>query len=125
MVRLPALRPRHAAGGKSAPSFAPIGPYLVTADEIIDPQNLDVELSLNGKTVQKSNTSDMIFSVVDIISYMTQFMKLRAGDIIATGTPSGVGMGMKPQRFLKAGDVMEVEVEGCGRQRQNTVNYAN
>ena len=109
--------------GKSAPSFAPIGPYFVTNDEIDDPQNLDVELSLNGKTVQKSNTSDMIFSVAEIISYMTQFMRLRTGDIIATGTPSGVGMGMKPQRFLKAGDIMEIEVEGCGRQRQNTVNY--
>ena len=109
--------------GKSAPSFAPIGPYFVTNDEIDDPQNLGVELSLNGKTVQKSNTSDMIFSVAEIISYMTQFMRLRTGDIIATGTPSGVGMGMKPQRFLKAGDIMEIEVEGCGRQRQNTVNY--
>ena len=109
--------------GKSAPSFAPIGPYFVTNDEIDDPQNLGVELSLNGKTVQKSNTSDMIFSVAEIISYMTQFMRLRTGDIIATGTPSGVGMGMKPQRFLKAGDIMEIEVEGCGRQRQTTVNY--
>ena len=109
--------------GKSAPSFAPIGPYFVTPDEIDDPQNLGVELSLNGKTVQKSNTSDMIFSVVEIISYMTQFMKLRTGDIIATGTPSGVGMGMKPQRFLKAGDIMEIEVERCGRQRQKAVNY--
>ncbi len=111
--------------GKSAPSFAPIGPYLVTSDEINDPQNLEVELSLNGKTVQKSNTSDMIFSVVEIISYMTQFMRLRTGDIIATGTPSGVGMGMKPQQFLKAGDIMEIEVEGCGRQRQNAINYAD
>ena len=109
--------------GKSAPSFAPIGPYFVTNDEIDDPQNLGVELSLNGKTVQKSNTSDMIFSVAEIISYMTQFMRLRTGDIIATGTPSGVGMGMKPQRFLKAGDVMEIEVERCGRQRQNAVNF--
>ena len=109
--------------GKSAPSFAPIGPHFVTNDEIDDPQNLGVELSLNGKTVQKSNTSDMIFSVAEIISYMTQFMRLRTGDIIATGTPSGVGMGMKPQRFLKAGDVMEIEVERCGRQRQNAVNF--
>ncbi len=109
--------------GKSAPSFAPIGPYFVTTDEIDDPQNLGVELSLNGKTVQKSNTSDMIFSIAQIISYMTRFMKLRTGDIIATGTPSGVGMGMKPQRFLKAGDIMEIEVERCGRQRQKAVNY--
>ena len=109
--------------GKSAPSFGPIGPYLVTADEISDPQNLDVELSLNGRIVQKSNTSDMIFSVIEIITYMTQFMRLRTGDIIATGTPSGVGMGMKPPQFLKAGDIMEIEVQGCGRQRQEAVAY--
>ena len=109
--------------GKSAPTFGPIGPYLVTSDEISDPQNLNVELSLNGKIVQKSNTSDMIFSVVEIITYMTQFMRLRAGDIIATGTPSGVGMGMKPQQFLKPGDIMEIEVQGCGRQRQEAVAY--
>ena len=111
--------------GKSAPSFAPIGPYFVTTDEIEDPQNLNIELSLNGETVQKSNTSDMIFSVAEIIAHMTQFMRLRAGDIIATGTPSGVGMGMKPQRFLRAGDIMEIEVEGCGRQRQNTIHYVD
>jgi 2-keto-4-pentenoate hydratase/2-oxohepta-3-ene-1,7-dioic acid hydratase in catechol pathway len=109
--------------GKSAPTFGPIGPYLVTSDEISDPQNLNVELSLNGKIVQKSNTSDMIFSVVEIITYMTQFMRLRTGDIIATGTPSGVGMGMKPQQFLKPGDIMEIEVQGCGRQRQEAVAY--
>ena len=110
--------------GKSAPTFGPIGPYFITADEIDDPQNLDVELSLNGKVVQKSNTSDMIFSIVEIISYMTQFFKLRTGDIIATGTPSGVGMGMKPQQFLKSGDVMEIEVQGCGRQKQTAVDYS-
>jgi 2-keto-4-pentenoate hydratase/2-oxohepta-3-ene-1,7-dioic acid hydratase in catechol pathway len=109
--------------GKSAPTFGPIGPYLVTRDEISDPQNLNVELSLNGKIVQKSNTSDMIFSVIEIIAYMTQFMRLRTGDIIATGTPSGVGMGMKPQQFLKPGDIMEIEVQGCGRQRQTAVAY--
>ena len=104
--------------GKSAPSFGPIGPFFVTSDEIPDPQNLNVELALNGNTVQSSNTSDMIFSVAEIITYMTQFMRLRTGDIIATGTPSGVGLGMKPQVFLKSGDVMDVEVQGCGRQRQ-------
>ena len=74
--------------------------------------------------MQKSNTSDMIFSIAEIISYMTQFMKLRTGDIIATGTPSGVGMGMDPQQFLKHGDVMEIEVQGCGRQKQSAVNYS-
>ncbi|TNF22841.1 MAG: FAA hydrolase family protein [Rhodobacteraceae bacterium] len=107
--------------GKSAPTFAPIGPWLVTADEVGDPQALDVSLKLNGETVQDSNTADMIFSVREIVSYLSQFMKLMPGDIIATGTPSGVGMGMKPQRFLKPGDVMEVTVEGLGTQRQETV----
>ncbi|MFW2542206.1 fumarylacetoacetate hydrolase family protein [Primorskyibacter sp. 2E107] len=107
--------------GKSAPTFGPTGPYLVTADEVGDPQNLRVSLDLNGETVQDSNTSDMIFSVREIVSYMSQFMELQPGDIIATGTPSGVGMGMKPQRFLKPGDVMEIEVHGLGRQRQTAV----
>lgn len=107
--------------GKSAPTFAPIGPYLVTADEVPDPQALRVTLDLNGETVQDSNTSDMIFTVAQIVSHMSQFMKLVPGDIISTGTPSGVGMGMKPPRFLKPGDEMEIEVEGLGRQRQVTV----
>ena len=107
--------------GKSAPTFGPTGPYLVTADEVGDPQNLRVTLKLNGDTVQDSNTSDMIFSVREIVSYMSSFMELRPGDIIATGTPSGVGMGMKPQRFLRPGDVMEVEVEGLGAQKQTVV----
>lgn len=107
--------------GKSAPTFGPTGPYLVTADEVGDPQNLRVTLKLNGDTVQDSNTSDMIFSVRQIVSYMSQFMELQPGDIIATGTPSGVGMGMKPQRFLRPGDTMEVEVHGLGMQKQTAV----
>jgi 2-keto-4-pentenoate hydratase/2-oxohepta-3-ene-1,7-dioic acid hydratase in catechol pathway len=107
--------------GKSAPSFGPIGPWIVTADEVPDPQALNLSLSLNGETVQASNTDDMIFSVREIVSYMSQFMLLRAGDIIATGTPSGVGMGMKPQRFLKPGDVMDLTIEGLGAQRQEVV----
>ena len=107
--------------GKSAPSFGPTGPWLVTADEVPDPQDLRVSLTLNGETVQDSNTSDMIFGVAEIVSYLSRFMRLVPGDIIATGTPQGVGMGMKPQRFLKPGDVMEVEVEGLGRQRQEAV----
>jgi 2-keto-4-pentenoate hydratase/2-oxohepta-3-ene-1,7-dioic acid hydratase in catechol pathway len=82
---------------------------------------LDLSLALNGETVQASNTDDMIFSVREIVSYISQFMLLRAGDIIATGTPSGVGMGMKPQRFLKPGDVMELAIEGLGTQRQEVV----
>jgi 2,4-didehydro-3-deoxy-L-rhamnonate hydrolase len=104
--------------GKSAPTFGPTGPYLVTADEVGDPQKLGLTLSLNGEVVQDSNTDDMIFGVAKIISYVSQFMKLVPGDIIATGTPSGVGMGMKPQRFLKPGDVMEIEVKGLGAQKQ-------
>lgn len=104
--------------GKSAPTFGPTGPYLVTADEVGDPQKLGLTLALNGEVVQDSNTDDMIFGVAHIISYMSQFMKLVPGDIIATGTPSGVGMGMKPQRFLKPGDVMEIEVKGLGAQKQ-------
>lgn len=107
--------------GKSAPTFGPVGPWLVTADEVGDPQNLDVTLTLNGDVVQDSNTSDMIFTVAQCISHMSQFMKLVPGDIIATGTPSGVGMGMKPPRFLRPGDVMEIEVQGLGAQRQDTV----
>jgi len=107
--------------GKSAPTFGPAGPWLVTADEVADPQNLKLSLSLNGETLQDSNTSDMIFSVAEIVAYMSNFMELRAGDIIATGTPSGVGMGLKPQRFLRPGDVMELQVEGLGSQRQGVV----
>ncbi|MGR3592096.1 MAG: fumarylacetoacetate hydrolase family protein [Limimaricola soesokkakensis] len=107
--------------GKSAPSFGPVGPWLVTADEIENPQALRVTLDLNGERVQDETTGDMIFTVAQIISHMSQFMKLMPGDVIATGTPSGVGMGMKPQRFLKPGDVMEIEVEGLGRQRQEAV----
>lgn len=107
--------------GKSAPSFGPTGPWLVTTDEVPDPQVLDLSLKLNGETVQDSNTNDMIFSVAEIVSYMSRFMQLQAGDIIATGTPSGVGLGMTPQRFLKPGEVMEVTVQGLGSQRQEAV----
>ncbi len=108
--------------GKSAPTFGPVGPWFVTADEVPDPQVLDLELSLNGETVQSSNTDDMIFSVRKIISYMSQFMELLPGDIIATGTPSGVGLGMKPPRFLREGDVMELTVQGLGTQKQTVTN---
>ena len=108
--------------GKSAPTYGPVGPWLVTRDEIADPQALDMELVLNGEAVQSSNTSDMIFTVHQIVSYMSRFMKLVPGDIIATGTPEGVGMGMKPQRFLKPGDRMEIEVKGLGRQDQTCVS---
>ena len=110
--------------GKSAPTFGPIGPWLVTTDEMPDPQVMRLWLSLNGKVVQDSSTSDMIFSVAKIVSYMSEFMALLPGDIISTGTPSGVGLGMKPPLYLKPGDVMELEVEGLGRQRQEAVAYA-
>ena len=107
--------------GKSAPGFGPVGPYLVTADEVPDPQALGVRLSINGEMVQDNFTSDMIFSVAEIISHMSEFMALVPGDVIATGTPEGVGMGMKPQRFLRVGDVMELEIDGLGSQRTEVI----
>ena len=110
--------------GKSAPTFGPTGPWLVTADEVGDPQDLDLWLKLNGETAQNSNTADMIFSCAEIVSYMSRFMRLRAGDIISTGTPEGVGMGMKPQRFLRDGDQMHLGIAGLGEQRQTARAYA-
>ncbi|WP_430473204.1 fumarylacetoacetate hydrolase family protein [Thalassospira lucentensis] len=107
--------------GKSAPNFGPIGPWIVTPDEAGDPQNLSLNLSVNGETVQNSSTADMIFSVAEIISYMSGFMRLMPGDIIATGTPEGVGLGLTPPRFLSAGDIVELSVEGLGSQRQTVV----
>ncbi|MDG1288617.1 MAG: fumarylacetoacetate hydrolase family protein [Lentibacter sp.] len=107
--------------GKSAPGFGPVGPYLVTADEVPDPQALGLRLILNGEMVQNNFTSDMIFSVAEIIAHMSEFMALVPGDVIATGTPEGVGMGMNPQRFLRVGDVMELEIDGLGRQRTEVI----
>lgn len=104
--------------GKSCDTFGPVGPWLVTPDEVGDPQALDLALSLNGTQVQAGCTSKMIFPVAHVISYLSQMMTLHPGDIIATGTPPGVGMGMTPQRYLKSGDVMELTVQGLGRQRQ-------
>ncbi len=109
--------------GKSAPGFGPIGPWFVTADEVKDPQDLALWMKLNGETMQDSTTGDMIFSVAEIVSYMSRFMRLVPGDVIATGTPQGVGAGMKPPRFLKAGDVMELGVQGLGEQRQEVVAW--
>ena len=109
--------------GKSAPTFAPIGPFLVTAEEIENPQNLNLQLKLNNKVVQKSNTSDMIFTVSQIISHLSHFMILRPGDIIATGTPEGVGIGMKPPVFLKDGDIMELEIDFLGSQKQKVIDH--
>lgn len=107
--------------GKSAPNFGPIGPYFVTRDEVEDPQNMDLWLSVNGERMQASNTSDMIFSVREIISHVSQFLTLMPGDIIATGTPEGVGMGKKPAMYLKEGDVVEMGVAGLGQQRQTVI----
>ncbi|MDO6522490.1 fumarylacetoacetate hydrolase family protein [Shimia thalassica] len=104
--------------GKSCDGFGPIGPWLVTPDEVQDPQNLDLSLDLNGARMQTGNTQSMVFSVAHIISYLSQMMTLHPGDVIATGTPPGVGMGMKPPVYLKAGDVMDLEIEGLGHQRQ-------
>lgn len=103
--------------GKSLPGFGPIGPYFVSVDEVPDPQNLRLWLSLNGEIMQDSNTVDMIFSVAEIISDMSHYMRLRAGDLISTGTPSGVGMGQNPQRWLRDGDVLELGIDGLGTQK--------
>lgn len=107
--------------GKSLPGFGPVGPWFVTADEVPDPQALKLWLKLNDRLVQQSDTSDMIFGVAFLVSYLSRFMRLLPGDLIATGTPAGVGMGMNPPRFLQIGDVMELEVEGLGQQRQEVV----
>ena len=105
--------------GKSCDTFGPIGPYLVTADEVPDPQALSLGLSVNGKVMQEGSTSKMIFSVAEIISHLSQLMTLHPGDVISTGTPPGVGMGIKPEPvYLKDGDVMELWIEGLGEQRQ-------
>jgi 2-keto-4-pentenoate hydratase/2-oxohepta-3-ene-1,7-dioic acid hydratase in catechol pathway len=109
--------------GKSADSFAPLGPWLVTKDEIDDLQNLDLWLNVNGETIQSSNTSDMVFPVPHLVSYISQFMTLMPGDIISTGTPFGVGMGFDPPRYLNPGDVIELGVTGLGVARQEVIAY--
>ena len=106
--------------GKSCDTFGPIGPWLVTADEIDDPQNLNMHLDVNGQRMQTGNTSTMIFTIAQIISHLSQLMTLHPGDVVSTGTPPGVGMGIKPDPvYLKEGDVMELSIEGLGAQRQN------
>jgi len=105
--------------GKSCDSFGPIGPWLVTKDEVADPQALPMWLKVNGETMQNGSTKTMVYGVRHLVSYLSQFMSLQPGDIISTGTPPGVGMGMKPPRYLKAGDVVELGIEGLGTQRQN------
>lgn len=108
--------------GKSAPTFGPLGPWIVTPDEIADVQKLDMFLEVNGQRMQTGNTRTMIFSVAHIISYLSQFMVLEPGDIITTGTPPGVGLGMKPPVFLKAGDEMRLGIAGLGEQNQKVTS---
>ena len=105
--------------GKSCDTFGPIGPWLVTKDEVADPQNLGMWLKVNGQTMQDGSSKTMIYGVAFLVSYLSQFMSLMPGDVISTGTPPGVGMGMKPPRYLKAGDVVELGIEGLGSQKQD------
>jgi len=111
--------------GKSFDSFAPIGPWVVTKDEIPDPQCLSMSLEVNGFRYQESNTNQMIFTVKELISYVSQFMTLEPGDILSTGTPAGVGLGQTPPVYLRAGDVVVVAIEGLGEQRQTVSNYGD
>ncbi|MBE7174990.1 MAG: fumarylacetoacetate hydrolase family protein [Mucilaginibacter polytrichastri] len=109
--------------GKGCDTFAPIGPFLATKDEIADPHNLRLWLSLNGKTVQDSNTNDFIFNIPQLVAYISRFMTLLPGDIVSTGTPSGVGLGMKPNVYLKPGDVIELGIDGLGTAKQTAVAW--
>jgi 2,4-didehydro-3-deoxy-L-rhamnonate hydrolase len=109
--------------GKSADTFAPLGPFLATRDEIADPRHLNMWLKVNGTLCQKESTSDMIFDVPTLVSYLSEFMTLLPGDIISTGTPAGVGLGMKPPKYLKAGDVVELGIDGLGESRQTMVAW--
>jgi 2,4-diketo-3-deoxy-L-fuconate hydrolase len=107
--------------GKCAPTFGPIGPWLVTPDEVGDPQDLTLWLELNGERLQDSTTRNMIFPMTELLSYASRFMVLEPGDIVTTGTPPGVGLGMKPERYLRRGDVMRLSVEKLGVQQQRVV----
>ena len=110
--------------GKGCDTFGPVGPFLVTRDEVLDVQDLDLYLELNGKRMQTGNTSNMIFSVAQIVSYVSRFMTLEPGDVITTGTPPGVGMGRSPQRFLKKGDKLRLGIAGLGEQQQEVVAFS-
>ena len=111
--------------GKSSDTFAPLGPFMATKDEIPDTDNLAMWLTVNGEKMQDGNTSNLIFNVPHVVSYLTNFMSLLPGDVISTGTPAGVGMGMDPERYLKPGDVVELGIDGLGSSRQNVVAYSN
>ena len=107
--------------GKSCDNFGQIGPWLVTRDEVSDPQNLAMWLTVNGKTMQDGSSKTMVYGVAHLVHYLSQFMTLHPGDVISTGTPPGVGLGMKPPRYLKAGDVVELGIAGLGQQRQDVI----
>jgi 2,4-diketo-3-deoxy-L-fuconate hydrolase len=109
--------------GKSNDTFAPLGPFMSTKDEVADPHNLNLWLELNGKKIQDSNTNDLIFNIPQIVSYLSNFMTLLPGDVISTGTPAGVGLGFKPPMYLKAGDVVELGIEGLGQQKQTALAW--
>jgi 2,4-diketo-3-deoxy-L-fuconate hydrolase len=109
--------------GKGCDTFGPVGPFLVTKEEVIDVQDLDLYLELNGKRMQTGNTSNMIFTVAQIVSYLSRFMTLEPGDIICTGTPPGVGLGRTPQRFLKKGDTLRLGIAGLGEQQQDVLAF--
>jgi 2-keto-4-pentenoate hydratase/2-oxohepta-3-ene-1,7-dioic acid hydratase in catechol pathway len=113
------------AKGKSADTFAPLGPFLATKDEIADPHNLRLWLRLNGELMQDSSTDDMIFKIPFLVHYVSQFMTLLPGDVISTGTPFGVGLGLQPPRYLKVGDTVELGIEHLGTQKQTAVAYEN
>ncbi len=110
--------------GKSADTFAPLGPFLASPDELADPSNLKMWLKVNGEIRQHSSTANMIFEVATLLSYVSEFMTLLPGDVISTGTPAGVGLGMKPPQYLKSGDVVELGIEGLGESRQRVVNFS-
>lgn len=107
--------------GKSCDNYGQIGPWLVTKDEIMDPQNLSMWLTVNGKKMQNGSTNTMVYGVAHVVSYLSQFMSLHPGDVISTGTPPGVGMGQDPQQYLRAGDVVELGIDGLGEQRQDVI----
>lgn len=109
--------------GKGCDTFCPVGPWLVTKDEVSRPQNLSIWLELNGKRMQEGNTRTMVFNVKELVSYVSHYMTLHPGDIIATGTPPGVGMGMKPPRYLKKGDEMKLGIDGLGEQLQKVISW--
>ncbi|MDF1739437.1 MAG: fumarylacetoacetate hydrolase family protein [Verrucomicrobiales bacterium] len=110
--------------GKSCDSFAPIGPFMATSDEIADPENLGMWLKVNGETKQNGNSNKLIFGIAHLVSYLSQFMTLEPGDIVSTGTPPGVGMGFKPPQFMKPGDVVELGIDGLGSSSQVAVAWS-